>query len=138
MQDTKRKEMSASALARPAHKLHGVFDMPPGLGHFDIAIQFEINGVLSGFRNGLGTVCFQQLSRMVVDFDFSHGVTLLSLRAIRRHRNSLDASYPCVKSPDFDPRALTATSGSGPHASTLSFGAIIAPTIAFAGFCSAT
>jgi hypothetical protein len=49
MQDTKRKEMSASASARPAHKLHGVFDMPPGLGHFDIAIQFEINGVLSGF-----------------------------------------------------------------------------------------
>jgi hypothetical protein len=36
-------------LARPAHKLHGVFDMPPSLGHFDIAIQFEINGILSGF-----------------------------------------------------------------------------------------
>ncbi|WP_349517118.1 hypothetical protein [Bradyrhizobium lablabi] len=30
----------------------------PGFGHFDIAVQFEINGVLSGFRDGSGTVCF--------------------------------------------------------------------------------
>src|SRR4029077_20173562 len=132
-------------------KLHGVFDMPPGFGHFDIALRFEINGIPSGFRNGFGAVGFQQLPRIVVDFDFSHGVTLLSFRTIvitnrapetelGRYRNSLDASYPCVKSPGFNPRALTATSGSGPHASTLSFGAIIAPTIAlaFAGSCSAT
>jgi hypothetical protein len=53
---------------------------------------------------------------------------------------TLDASQACVKSPGFNPRALTATSGSGPQASTRSFGAIIAPTIAvaFAGSCSAT
>jgi hypothetical protein len=28
-------------------------------------------------------VCFEQLPRIVVDFDFSHGVTLLSFRARR-------------------------------------------------------
>ncbi len=40
----------------------------PSFGHFDIAVQFEINGVLSGFRDGSGTVCFQQLPRIVVNF----------------------------------------------------------------------
>jgi len=47
---------------------------------------------------------------------------------------------PCVKSPRFNPSALTAASGSRPHTSTFSFGAIIAAMIAVAvsGFCSAT
>src|ERR1051325_5870553 len=31
---------AASALVRPSHHLHGVFDMPPGFGHFRIAILF--------------------------------------------------------------------------------------------------
>ncbi|HEX9471026.1 MAG TPA: hypothetical protein VF957_15950 [Bradyrhizobium sp.] len=35
----------------------------------------------SGFRNGLGAVRFQQLSRIVMDFDFSHGVMFLSFCA---------------------------------------------------------
>src|ERR1700736_5582258 len=68
---------AASTLVRPAHKLHGVFDMPPVFGQFDLALLFEANGVLSGLRNCPGTVCFKQLPRIVVDFDFSHGVTLL-------------------------------------------------------------
>jgi hypothetical protein len=42
------------------------------------------------------------------------------------------AGHPCVKSPGFNPSALTATSGSGPYASTLSFGAIMAAMIATA------
>src|SRR5216684_1347822 len=70
-------EPAASALVRPAHKLYGVFDMSPVLGQFEIALLFEANGFLSGLRNCPGTVCFQQLPRIVVDFDFSHGVTLL-------------------------------------------------------------
>jgi hypothetical protein len=45
---------------------------------------------------------------------------------------SLDAGQPCLKSPGFNPRALTAASDSRPHASTFSFGAIIAPIIALA------
>ncbi len=50
------------------------------------------------------------------------------------------AGHPCVKSPGFNPSALTATSGSGPYASTLSFGAIMAAMIAaaLAGSPSAT
>jgi hypothetical protein len=50
------------------------------------------------------------------------------------------AGHPCVKSPSFNPSALTATSGSGPYASTLSFGAIMAAMIAtaLAGSPSAT
>jgi hypothetical protein len=68
-------------LVRPAHELHGVFDMPPGFGQFDIAFRLESYGVLNGFRNGFDAVCFEQLPRIVVDFDFSHGVTLLSFRA---------------------------------------------------------
>ncbi|WP_157793758.1 MULTISPECIES: hypothetical protein [Bradyrhizobium] len=110
----------------------------PGFGHFDIAVQFEINGVLSGFRDGSGTVCFQQLATPRREFRPHGSLSSYSVRS--RHGNPLDAGYPCVKSPGFNPRALTATSGSGPHASTLSFGAITAPTIAFAfaGSCSAT
>jgi len=75
------REPAASALMRPAHKLHGVFDMSPGFGQLDIALRFKLDGVLSGFRNGFGAVGFQQLPRIVVDFDFSHGVTLLLFRA---------------------------------------------------------
>src|SRR5437868_12665600 len=66
---------------RPAHKLHGISDMPPGLGQFNIALHFEGNGVLGGFRNGLGAVGLKQLPRIIVDFDFPHGATLLLFRA---------------------------------------------------------
>ena len=63
-----------------------------------------------------------------------------------RPKMGLSASYrrspahPCVKSPGFNPSALTATSGSGPQASTLSFGAIRVAMIAaaLAGSPSAT
>jgi hypothetical protein len=69
---------AASALVRPAHELHGVFDMPPGSSQFDLAFCLEFDGVLSSFGNGLGAMCFQQLPCIVVDFDFSHGVILRS------------------------------------------------------------
>ena len=74
-------DSAASTLVRPAHKLHGVFDMPPVFGQFHLALCFKVDGVLRGFRNGLGAVCFQQLPRLVMDFDFSHGVMLLSFCA---------------------------------------------------------
>src|SRR5206468_10324829 len=51
--------LAASALVRPAHELHGVFDMPPGFGQFDLAFCLEFDDVLGGFRNGLGAMCFQ-------------------------------------------------------------------------------
>jgi hypothetical protein len=72
---------AASALMRPAHELHGVFDMPPGSGHFDVAFSLELDGVLGSFRDGLGAMGFQELPCIVVDFDFSHGVILLSFCA---------------------------------------------------------
>jgi hypothetical protein len=53
----------------------------PGFGHFDIAIQFEINDVLSGFRNGSGSVCFQQLPRVVVAFDRMASLSSCSVRS---------------------------------------------------------
>src|ERR1700722_3322751 len=75
------REPAALALVRSAHKLHGVFDMPPVFGQFHFALCFEVDGVLGSFRNGFRAVCFQQLSRMVMDFDLSHGVMLLSFCA---------------------------------------------------------
>jgi hypothetical protein len=72
------REPAASALVRPTHELQGVFDMPPGFRKFNLALCFEVDGVLGSFRNGLGAVRFQQLPRIVMDFDFSHGVMLLS------------------------------------------------------------
>jgi hypothetical protein len=75
------REPAASTLVRPAHKLHCVFDVPPGFGEFELALRFKVDRVPGSFCDGLGAVRFQQLSRIVVDFDFSHGVTLLSLRA---------------------------------------------------------
>src|SRR6266403_5198360 len=42
------------------------------------------------------------------------------------------SNQPRVKSPGFNPRALTAASGRRPHASTFSFGAIITPIVALA------
>src|SRR6266545_760116 len=51
---------AASALVRPAHELHGVFDMPPGSGQLDLAFCLEFDGVLGSFGNGLGAMCFQQ------------------------------------------------------------------------------
>jgi len=56
-------------------------------------------------------------------------------------KRALEKSFhPCVKSPGFNPSALTAASGSDPHASTFSFGAIIVATsaVAVAGSPSAT
>jgi hypothetical protein len=75
------REPAASALVRPTHELQGVFDVPPGSGQFHLALCFKVDGVLGSFRNGPGTMCFQQLTRIVMDFDFSHGVMLLSFCA---------------------------------------------------------
>src|SRR5258707_15519095 len=75
------REPAASALVRPTHELQGVFDMVPGSGQFHLALCFKVDGVLGSFCNGLGAVCFQQLTRIVMDFDFSHGVMLLSFCA---------------------------------------------------------
>jgi hypothetical protein len=47
------RDPAASALVRPAHKLHGVFDMPPVFGQFHFALCFKFDGVLSGFRMAL-------------------------------------------------------------------------------------
>jgi hypothetical protein len=75
------RKPAVSALVRPAHKLHGVFDMSPVSGQFHLALCFKVDGVLGSFRNGPGAVCFQQLTRKGMDFDFSHGVMLLSFWA---------------------------------------------------------
>jgi hypothetical protein len=85
------REPAASALVRPTHELQGVFDVPPGSGQFQLAFCFKVDGVLGSFRNGLGAVCFQQLSRIVMYFDFSHGVMLLSFCATV---NSSQAAEP--------------------------------------------
>jgi len=45
-------------------------------------------------------------------------------------RNFTQCRSAVLESPGFNPRALTAASGSRPHASTFSFGTIIAPIIA--------
>jgi hypothetical protein len=57
--------------------------MPPGLGLFHLALCLEVDGILGGFGNGFGAVGFQQLPRIAMDFDFSHGVILLLFQAAR-------------------------------------------------------
>src|ERR1700730_16449078 len=79
---------------------------------------------------------FRQIKKKAVQFKCG--------RLLANYRDllgiSLDAGQLCLKSPGSNPSALTAASGSRPHASTLSFGAIIAPIVAlaFSGSCSAT
>ena len=53
--------------------------MPPNLGIFFFAFHFESASFLRGLDDCLGTMCFQELSRVVMDVDFvdSHGVMLL-------------------------------------------------------------
>jgi hypothetical protein len=80
------RDPSASALVRPAHNFHGVFDMPPGSGQFHLAPSFKVNGILGGFGNGLRAVRFQQLARVVMNFDFSHGAMLLILHDVNSSR----------------------------------------------------
>jgi hypothetical protein len=77
------REPAKLALVRPSHQLYGVFDMPPSPGQLDLALRFEIDGVLGSFGNGFGAVGFQQLPRIAMDFDFSHGVILLLFQAAR-------------------------------------------------------
>jgi hypothetical protein len=73
-----------STFVRPAHQPHGCFDVPPSLGLLALALLLEVASLLSGFGYGLVTVSFQQLPRIVLDFDFlhSHGVMLLFVSAI--------------------------------------------------------
>lgn len=66
-----------SALVRAAHELHGLFDMPPGFGEFNLTLGLEVDCVLGSLGNGLRAMGFQKLARIVMDFDFSHGVMLL-------------------------------------------------------------
>src|SRR5262249_9112348 len=72
-----------SGFVRPAHQLEGRFDVPPSFGVFAFALLFHGTSLLRGLGNGLVTVCFQQLPRVVVDFAFlhSHGVMLLFFSA---------------------------------------------------------
>jgi hypothetical protein len=56
-------------------------------------VCFELDGVLGSFRNGLfrnglGAMCFQQLPRLRVDFDFSHVVMLLRSESNRVFRSN--------------------------------------------------
>ena len=94
------------------------------------------DGAGEGAVNRTRARCELPISR---PFDF---VAALMPRTTAGPRISaaIGSDHPCVKSPGFNPSALTAASGSGPHASTLSFGAMIAATIAaaFAGSPSAT
>src|SRR5262249_46991875 len=83
-----RYSAGSSALARPLHQLQGRFDAPPCFGLFLFASLFAGTSLLRGFSDGLVTVRFEQLPRIVLDVDFlhSHGVMLLLLDAIRQSR----------------------------------------------------
>jgi hypothetical protein len=72
-------EEAGSACVRPAHQLQGRLDVPPGFGLLALALLFAGTSLLRGLGNGLVAVCFQQLPRVILDFDFlhSHGVMLL-------------------------------------------------------------
>ena len=77
--------LDADALASLYSKSAFFFGSNPTLyrGREGVAAYFNGlprcgDGVLGRFGNGLGAMCFQQLPCIVVDFDFSHGVMLLS------------------------------------------------------------
>src|SRR5690242_21683006 len=49
------RERVASTLVRPAHDLHGVFNMAPSSGQLHLAVRFKLDGILGSLRYGAGT-----------------------------------------------------------------------------------
>jgi hypothetical protein len=92
------RERVASTLVRPAHDLHGVFNMAPSSGQLHLAVRFKLDGILGSLRYGAGTVRFQQLPGIGMDFDFSHGVILLlSGSTVTRSRQKLQMLTPTTR-----------------------------------------
>ena len=70
----------ASASMRSAHLKQDRFNASPIAGPFAFASLFKTSGLLSGLSDGLESVGFPELPRVVVYFHGLHGVVLLYLQ----------------------------------------------------------
>jgi hypothetical protein len=61
-----------SARVRATHQLQGCFHVSPGFGLLRLALLFAGASLLSGLDNCLLPMGLKQLSRIILDFDFSH------------------------------------------------------------------
>src|SRR5271165_5583032 len=70
----------ASTSMRSAHLKQDRFDASPGAGPFAFASLFKSSGLLSGLSDGLESVGFPELPRVLVYFHGLHGFALLFLQ----------------------------------------------------------
>jgi hypothetical protein len=69
---------------RSPHHLHGVFDMTPFPGFFQIAFALASNRVLGGFGNGNQAMLFKHLSRDRVNLQLGYHPVLLKISEMLR------------------------------------------------------
>ena len=62
---------TASAYVRAAHQLQRRFDVSPGLGFLRLALLFAGASLLGGLGDRRGPMGLEQLSGIILDFDFS-------------------------------------------------------------------
>ena len=65
---------------RSAHLKQGRFNASPSAGPFAFASLFKTSGLLSGLSDGLESVGFPELPRVVVYFHGLHDIVLLFLQ----------------------------------------------------------
>jgi len=84
-----------SARVRAAHQLHGCFHVSPGFSLFCLTHLFAGASLLSGLNNCHLPMGLKQLSRIILDFDFSHphGAILLSLPKQPLGRHEMGNAY---------------------------------------------
>jgi hypothetical protein len=74
-----------------AHELQSRFHAPPGFSLLLLPLFFAGACLLSSLSDGSRSVSFEQLSRIILDFGFSHphgAVLLLSFSNTGQHENS--------------------------------------------------
>src|SRR5689334_1603306 len=111
---------ATSALVRPAHHLHRVFDVAPLLGLLSVTLAFAGLGLLRRLCDGAGAVLLQHLARDGVNLGFGHhhvalprvrmaGASHRAAMARGPARHALTADFPTTahgRSP-FRPRPTT-------------------------------
>src|SRR5467141_2640357 len=77
----RRGRQRPSALMRPPHHLHGIFEMSPLLGFLGIALALASNRILRRLGDSLGTVLLKHLPRNRVNLHLGDHVALPYVRS---------------------------------------------------------
>ena len=91
-----RRRSRASTSMRSAHLKQDRFNASPTAGPFAFASLFKSSGLLSGLSDGLESVGFPQLPRVVVYFHGLQGVLLLFF-------SSSASGQSCMEAVGFEP-----------------------------------